>query len=33
MVKFAEDFDKSETLNLFKRLAKEHQTYIITSIP
>jgi hypothetical protein len=33
MTKFAESFDKSETLELFKRLSKKHKVYTITTIP
>lgn len=33
MTKFAESFEDSETLNLFKKLSKQYQVYTIASIP
>lgn len=33
MTKFAESFDNSETLTLFKKLSKQYKVYTIASIP
>ena len=33
MTEYAEEFDKSETLGLLKRLSKKHGVYTVTTIP